>query len=35
MSYLKWLLLLVCIGYVVWPLLSKRTDPTEGKGGAS
>lgn len=23
MAYLKWILLLVCVAYVVWPLLSR------------
>ncbi len=24
MAYLKWILLAVCVGYVIWPLLGKR-----------
>lgn len=29
MSNLKWILLGVCVLFVVWPLLSKRLDKTE------
>ena len=35
MSYLKWLLLFVCVVYVAWPLLISRPDRTRRKGGAS
>ena len=35
MSYLKWLLLFVCVVYVAWPLLMSRPDRTQRKGGAS
>lgn len=35
MSYLKWLLLLVCLLYTAWPLLARRPDHTRRKGETS
>ena len=32
MSYLKWLLLFVCVLYTAWPLLGKRPDRARQKG---
>jgi len=31
MDYLKWILLGVCVLFVILPLLTKRTDKTEKK----
>ncbi len=32
MSYLKWVLLAVCVLFVVSPLLSRKSDGSESKG---
>jgi len=32
MMYLKWILLLICVAYAVWPLLSKRQRCSDNKG---
>jgi len=33
--YLKWILLLVCVAFAVWPLLAKREDPGDREGKPS
>jgi len=35
MTYLKYLLLLVCVVYAAWPLLTKRPSATRREGDVS